>query len=99
MSDEILSVAIFEPLPGQEAEALATVRELIANLKARDYSRDFLCADDNQAHHYLLFRYWKSEEARRAAQEDPELQRCWAKLAHQIRTIKIYERLHEIGMQ
>jgi hypothetical protein len=42
-----------------------------------------------------LLRHWKSEESRRAALEDPEVLRCWAKLAHEIRTVKIYETLEE----
>jgi hypothetical protein len=43
-------------------------------------------------------RYWKSEESRRAALEDAAVQRCWAKLAHQIEIVKIYERLDEVAL-
>ena len=28
--------------------------------------------------------------------EDPDAQRCWARLAHEIRIVKIYERLEEV---
>jgi heme-degrading monooxygenase HmoA len=95
MSQEVLSVAIFEPLPGKEEEALATIQALFAALATGGYSRDRLYHDG--VSEYVVVRRWKSEEARRAAQEDPEVLRCWAKLAHEIRIVKIYERLDEVG--
>jgi quinol monooxygenase YgiN len=95
MPQEILSVAIFEPLPGHEDASLTTMRALIAALSAGDYSRDVLYRDAKSRHQYILLRHWKSEEARRAALEDPVVLRCWAKLAHEIRTVKIYETLEE----
>jgi hypothetical protein len=45
----------------------------------------------------MLFRYWKSEESRRTAQEDPEIQRGWAKLAHEVRILKVYESLLQVA--
>ena len=95
MSQEILSVAIFQPLPEYEEASLATMRALIAALSAGGYRRDFLYRDAKSRDEHILLRYWKSEEARRAALEDPEVLRCWAKLSHEIRTIKIYENLEE----
>jgi quinol monooxygenase YgiN len=92
---EIFSVAIFEPLPGHEEASLLTMRSLIAALSAGGYSRDLLYRDAKSRAEYVLLRYWKSEAARRAALEDPEVLRCWAKLAQEIRTIKIYETLEE----
>lgn len=91
---EILSVAIFEILPGQEEEALGTLRELFAALAAGGYCRDILYRGNG---HYLLFRYWKSEQARREALEDPAVLRCWAKLAHEIRIVKVYEQLDAVA--
>ena len=95
MSQEILSIAIFQPLAGHEEESLVTMRTLIAALSARGYSRDFLYRDAKSRAEYILLRYWKSEAARRAALEDSEVLRCWAKLSHEIRTVKIYETLEE----
>lgn len=93
MPEEIFSLAIYEPLSGMEEKSLATMRELIGILAARGYSRDMLYRDGQGQ--YVLLRYWKSEEARRGAQEDGDLLRCWAKLAQEIRTVKIYETLEE----
>jgi quinol monooxygenase YgiN len=95
MPEEILSVAIFQPLPGYEEAALSTMRALIAALAAGGFSRDVLYRDAKSGDEYILLRYWKSEAARRAALEDPEVLRCWAKLAQEIRTVKIYETLED----
>lgn len=96
MPQEILSVAVWEPLPGLEAESLATVRELITILSSKGYSRDHLYRDGES--HYVLLRYWKSEETRTTAQEDPEMQRCWAKLGNEIRIVKVYETVTEVPL-
>jgi hypothetical protein len=94
MGEEILSVAIFESLPGKDKEAVVSLRELFAVLSAGGYSRDVLYRDAQM--HFVLTRYWKSEGARRAAQEDPEVQRCWAKLGNEVTIVAIYETLKEI---
>jgi len=96
MPHEILSVAVWEPLPGLEAASLATVREVSAILSGKGYSRDLLYRD--REHHYVLLRYWKSEDARKAAQEDPDALRCWARLGNEIQIVKVYEKLDEVGV-
>jgi quinol monooxygenase YgiN len=96
MPEEILSLAIFEALPGNEEAVVATMRALMTALSKHGYSRDLLYRDARSSHEYILLRYWKSDEARRAAMEDPDVLRCWAELAHQIRTIKVYESLETI---
>jgi quinol monooxygenase YgiN len=96
--DEILSVAVFEPEPGCEAECLATVRRLVGVLSAKNYSRDHLYPDPSEPNRHILVRYWASESARREAQEDPEAQRCWAQLAHLTRVVKMYESLEELPL-
>ncbi len=70
------------------------MRDLFAALSAGGYSRDKLYRDGKSQ--YVLLRYWKSEEARRAAQEDPNVLRCWAKLGNETRIVKIYEQLEEL---
>ena len=77
-----------------EAASLATIRELIAILSRNGYSRDLLYRDSEA--HYILMRFWKSEETRRAAQEDPDVLRCWARLGNEINIVKVYETLDEV---
>jgi quinol monooxygenase YgiN len=96
MTDEILSLAIFEPLPGNEEAVIATMRSLRAALAKNGYSRDLLYRNAKSQNEFILLRYWKSDEARRAALEDPEVLRCWAELSQQIRTVRVYENLEDV---
>ena len=94
MPEEILSVALWEPNPQMEAAALQTFQELTTIVATKGYGRDFLYRDRD--HHYVFLRYWKSEEARRTAQEDPDMLRCWARLGNEINIVKVYETLTEV---
>ncbi len=90
-------MAIWEPLPEMEAAALVTMRELIAVLARKGYSRDLLYRSPDA--HFVLLRYWKSEEARQAAQEDPEVLRRWARLGNEVRILKVYEKLGAVSLE
>lgn len=94
---EIFSIAIFETLEGQEAEALATLRELLAALSAKQFSRDSIHRQTSPPHHCVLLRHWRSEVDRRAALEDPELQKIWARLGNQISIVSVYETLEPVA--
>jgi hypothetical protein len=59
----------------------------------KGYGRDLLYRSGDS--HYVLLRYWNSEQARRAALEDPDLLRCWARLGNEIQILKVYEKLEE----
>ena len=96
MSQEYLSIAIWEPLPGMEAASLATIRELNALVASKGYGRDLLYRSADSR--YVLLRYWNSEQARNNALEDPELLRCWARLGNEIQILKVYERLEVVGV-
>jgi hypothetical protein len=96
MSQEYLSIAIWEPLPDMEAASLETMRELNTIVSRKQYGRDLLYRSTDS--HYVLLRYWNSEQARSTAQEDPELLRCWARLGNEIKILKVYEKLEEIGV-
>jgi hypothetical protein len=96
MSQEYLSIAIWEPLPGMEAVSLETMRELNSIVSRKQYGRDLLYRSSDA--HYILLRYWNSELARSTAQEDPEVLRCWARLGNEIKILKVYEKLQEIGV-
>ena len=95
MPQEILSVAVWEPIPDMEAASLATLREIGSIIAAKGYGRDLLYRDRESR--YVLLRHWKSEEARSAAQEDPDMLRCWARLGNEIQIVKVYETLTEVA--
>jgi hypothetical protein len=94
MPQEILSVAIWEPVSEKESEALEAFRELMAIVAAQGYGRDLLYRDRES--HYVFLRYWKSEESRRSALEDPDMLRCWARLGNLVQIVKVYETLSEV---
>ena len=94
MAQEILSVAVWKPVPELEAASLATLREITSIVTRKGYGRDFLYRDRES--NYVFLRYWTSEETRRAAQEDPEMLRCWARLGNEIQIVKVYETLSEV---
>jgi len=94
MAQEYLSVAIWEPLPGMADASLTTIRELNSIVSAKGYGRDLLYRSGSQ---YVLLRYWSSEQAGRAALEDAELLRCWARLGNEIQIVKVYEKLEEVA--
>jgi len=77
-----------------EAASLATLRELSEVVNAKGYGRDLLYRD--REGNYVFLRYWKSEDARRAAQEDPDMLRCWARLGNEIQIVRVYETLAEV---
>jgi hypothetical protein len=79
-----------------EAPALETMRELNAIVSRKQYGRDLLYRAGEA--NYLLLRYWNSEQARSEALEDPELLRCWARLGNEIKILKVYEKLEEVGV-
>jgi hypothetical protein len=93
-AQEILSVAVWKAIPGMESASLATWRELTSIVTNKGYGRDLLYRD--RAGEYCLLRYWKSEDARRMAQEDPDMLRCWARLGNEIEIVKVFETLSEV---
>jgi len=96
MPQEILSIAVWEPILESEASALNTFAELRSIVSSKGYGRDLLYRDRDS--HYVFLRYWKSEEARRAALEDADMLRCWAKLGNEIQIVKVYETLSEVSL-
>ena len=93
---EVLAIAVFAAHPGHEPEAVATLGELSTVLATKGYSRDVLYRDGNASGHFVLLRYWRSEEAKREAQEDPEIQKFWARLGHLIQIERVLETLEEM---
>ena len=91
-----MSVAVWKPVPGLEAASLATFSEITSILTAKGYGRDLLYRDREGQN--VLLRFWKSEDARHAAQEDPDMLRCWARLGNEIEIVKVYETLSEMGL-
>lgn len=95
MSDEIVSLALLEALPGKQDELVAVLREFYTMMHAKGYSRDTLHRDAANSERFFHLRYWQSEAIRTEAQADPEVHRYWQKLP-ELCTITVYEKLEKM---
>jgi len=93
---ELLSIAYIWPHPGQDEQTLQLLNGLYSLLSRKGYSRDLLYRDA-RAERLVNLRYWKSEEARQQAQEDPEVHRYWQRLPEICRVDGVVERLEEVS--
>ena len=92
----MLSVAVMEPLEGLEAEFLHVLKQLYTVMERKGFARDVLLSNRHSPPNYFNIRYWSSPEARREAQEDPEVQRCWARLGHLCHMRRVHDALYEV---
>ncbi len=93
---QVLSVAVFDLVPGREQQCLELLRELYGLLRRKGYSQDMLFRDPKSARRYINVRLWNSEELRREAAEDPDVHRCWARLPELLEMRTVYERLETV---
>jgi quinol monooxygenase YgiN len=96
MSDEIVSLAILEALPGKEEELLAVLREFYTLMRAKGYSHDSLHRDSERLDRYVHLRRWASSEIRSEAQIDPEVHRYWQKLPELCNIPLVFESLQNV---
>jgi hypothetical protein len=96
MSESIVSVAVMEPLEGLEGEFLRVLNELYTVMERKGFARDRLLRNRHDPPHYFNIRSWSYPEARREAQEDPEVQRCWARLGHLCHMRRVHDALDEV---
>lgn len=96
MSKKVMSLAVMEPFDGKESEFLACLHDLYSLLERKGYSRDELLRGHQDAPYYINVRYWTSAEARRDAQEDPEVHRFWAQLGHLCQMRRVHETLEVV---
>jgi quinol monooxygenase YgiN len=96
MADSIISIAVMEPLDGLEEDFLRILAELYALMERKGYSRDTLLRNRKQPPHYIHIRYWSSLTARQEAQEDPAVQRCWARLGNLCHMLRVHDVLDEV---
>jgi hypothetical protein len=96
MSQEILSLAVLEPVAGKEDECVRFLKEFYGVLKQKGYSRDLLYHDAKHGGRLINLRYWVSEEMRREAQHDPDVHRYWQRLPEVCAITSIFQTLEEI---
>jgi hypothetical protein len=98
MDQEVLAIAIVRPLEGREHDVLTLLQSFYAMLTQKGYCRDLLYRSSKDPGRLVNLRYWKSDESRREASEDPDVHRYWRSLSEVSEVEKVYEQLHEILM-
>jgi quinol monooxygenase YgiN len=78
---EILSIACIRVDDNKDQETLQTLSDLYTLMARKGYSRDLLYRDSKDPGRLINLRYWKSEEARDEAHEDPDVHRLWQRLS------------------
>jgi quinol monooxygenase YgiN len=96
LTEQIVSVAVLEPLPGKEDELIAMLRELYTMMNAKGYCRDILRRDPERPDRLLHTRYWRSAATRAEAQADPEVHRYWLRLPELCTVPTVYENLETL---
>jgi len=90
------SMAVMEPFEGLERDFVSLLQELYTLLERKGYCQDILLCNGLEPPNYFNIRRWTSPEARQQAQEDPEVQRCWARLGHLCHMRRVHETLMEV---
>jgi hypothetical protein len=98
MEQEVLAIAVVMPFDGREADVLPLLNEFYAMLERKGYCRDILYRGMKDPSRLINLRYWKSDEMRREASEDPDVHRYWHELATMAEVERVYEQLHEIPL-
>ena len=96
MSDEVISVAVLEALPGKEVELVSLLRELYTMMHTKGYCTDVLYRDESRTDRLFHVRRWKSVELRAEAQIDPDVHRYWQRLPDLCTIPTVYEDLETL---
>jgi len=93
---EIMALAIVDAFDGKDEECLQLLHEFYAVLRRKQYSRDLLYRDQKDPRRFVNIRYWRSEEARKEAQDDPDVHRFWKRLSEIAKVTQVLERLEDV---
>lgn len=96
MSEQVVSVAILEALPGKEEELVAMLREFYTMMHSKEYCTDTLYRDGSRPERFVHLRRWKSPEMRGEAQIDPDVHRYWQQLPSLCIIPTVYENLEGV---
>ncbi|MGO9210063.1 MAG: hypothetical protein ACLPXM_03065 [Terriglobales bacterium] len=98
-TSEIMALAVVEAFDGKDEECLQLLHEFYAVLRRKQYSRDLLYRDVKDSCRFINLRYWRSEQARGDAQEDPDIHKFWQRLSEISKVTLVFERLVDVSPQ
>ena len=91
MPNPLVSIAVLEPLDGQEQAVLEVIRDLYTLMDQKGYSENQLLRSRGEPIYLINIRYWSSEQARREAQEDPEILRLLERMGRVCSIPRVHE--------
>jgi len=95
-TSEVMALAVVEAFEGKDEECLHLLHEFYAVLRRKQYSRDLLYRDLKDSRRFINIRYWRSDETRAQAQEDPDVHRFWQRLSAISKVTIVFERLKDV---
>jgi len=98
-TSEIMALAVVEAFDGKDEECLQLLHEFYGLLRRKQYSHDLLYRDQKDPRRFINIRYWRSEEARAEAQEDPDVHKFWQRLSEISQVAPVFERLADVTPQ
>jgi hypothetical protein len=99
MESEVLAIAIIKPFDGHDQDVVTLLNSFYAMLTSKGYCRDVLYRGLKDPSRLVNLRYWKSDEMRREASEDPDVHRYWHQLITMAEVERVYEQLHEVPLR
>ena len=96
-TSEIMALAVVDAFDGKDEECLHLLHEFYAVLRRKRYSRDLLYRDLKDRRRFVNIRYWRSEETRREAHEDPDVHSFWRRLSEIAKVTYVFERLEDVS--
>ena len=98
-TSEIMALAVVEAFDGKDEECLHLLHDFYAVLRRKQYSRDLLYRDLKDSRRFINIRYWRSDESRKEAQDDPDVHKFWQRLSEIAKVTQVYERLKDVTPQ
>ena len=95
-TSEIMALAVIDAFVGKDEECLHLLHDFYAVLRRKRYSRDLLYRDLKDRRRFVNIRYWRSEEARKEAQDDPDVHSFWKRLSEIAKVTQVLERLEDV---
>jgi len=96
MSEQVVSVAVLEALPGKEEELIAMLREFYTMMHGKGYCTDVLYRDGDRPDRFFHLRRWMSAGLLAEAQSDPDVHRYWQRLPELCSIPTVYENLETL---
>ena len=66
-------------------------------MRRKQYSRDLLYRDLKDSRRFINIRYWRSDETRKEAQDDPDVHNFWKRLSEIAKVTHVFERLADVS--